>query len=424
MIKLENLYKNIGDFKIEDISFELDKGYIMALIGPNGSGKTTLIKMLLGLIKADKGEIKLFDKNISEDEIYVKDNIGFVFDSLNFYPNLRVKDFKKIVGEAYSRFNSKVFDDYIKKFNINPKAYIGNLSKGEAMKIMMANALSHDAKLLILDEPTAGLDPIVRKELLSILQEEIVSGDKSVIISTHIISDIYDIADYVTFINKGKLVFSKDMEEIKDKYRIFRASREEIERSNKKFIWVKEKKYYCEALFIDEAGIEDEKTYIPSLEEIIYYYVKGEEQWLKSLILDYLIFDVFKIIGVRKIVLQDIQINIVASLLSMSAIMPLIFKLGYSKLRLLYPVITFFIGYLVYKNDSITNLINYGKESLLMQISHKLGTLLYRFFSFNNYDFTNISINIYLIITAFLSAIIFIISMYLSLRVYKNKDII
>lgn len=108
----------------------------------------------------------------------------------------------------------------------------------------------------------------------------------------------------------------------------------------------------------------------------------------------------------------------------MSAIMPLIFKLGYSKLRLLYPVITFFIGYLVYKNDSITNLINYGKESLLMQISHKLGTLLYRFFSFNNYDFTNISINIYLIITAFLSAIIFIISMYLSLRVYKNKDII
>lgn len=143
-----------------------------------------------------------------------------------------------------------------------------------------------------------------------------------------------------------------------------------------------------------------------------------------SLILDYLIFDVFKIIGVRKIVLQDIQINIVASLLSMSAIMPLIFKLGYSKLRLLYPVITFFIGYLVYKNDSITNLINYGKESLLMQISHKLGILLYRFFSFNNYDFTNISINIYLIITAFLSAIIFIISMYLSLRVYKNKDII
>lgn len=280
MIKLENLYKNIGDFKIEDISFELDKGYIMALIGPNGSGKTTLIKMLLGLIKADKGEIKLFDKNISEDEIYVKDNIGFVFDSLNFYPNLRVKDFKKIVGEAYSRFNSKVFDDYIKKFNINPKAYIGNLSKGEAMKIMMANALSHDAKLLILDEPTAGLDPIVRKELLSILQEEIVSGDKSVIISTHITSDIYDIADYVTFINKGKLVFSKDMEEIKDKYRIFRASREEIERSNKKFIWVKEKKYYCEALFIDEAGIEDEKNYIPSLEEIIYYYVKGEEQWL------------------------------------------------------------------------------------------------------------------------------------------------
>lgn len=179
MIKVENLCKSLGDFKIEDISFKLDKGYIMALVGPNGSGKTTLIKMILGLIKADRGEIKLFDKNLFEDEVYVKDNIGFVFDS------------------------------YIKKFNINPKAYIGNLSKGEAMKVMLANALSHDAKLLILDEPTAGLDPVVRKELLSILQEEIVGGNKSVILSTHITSDVDDIADYVTFINKGKLVFQR-----------------------------------------------------------------------------------------------------------------------------------------------------------------------------------------------------------------------
>lgn len=280
MIKVENLCKSLGDFKIEDISFKLDKGYIMALVGPNGSGKTTLIKMILGLIKADRGEIKLFDKNLFEDEVYVKDNIGFVFDSFNFYSNLKVKDFKKIARESYSKFNSKVFDSYIKKFNINPKACIGNLSKGEAMKVMLANALSHDAKLLILDEPTAGLDPVVRKELLSILQEEIVGGNKSVILSTHITSDVDDIADYVTFINKGKLVFSKDMEEIKDKYRILRGPRGEFENSNINFISIKEKKYYCEGLYIDETGREDEKTHIPKLEEIIYYYVKGEEQWL------------------------------------------------------------------------------------------------------------------------------------------------
>ena len=270
MIRVDNISKERGKFNLDNISFELKEGFIMGLVGPNGSGKTTLIKMLLGLIKADKGEVKIFDKDIFKEEIYVKDNIGFVFDNLNFYGHLNVKDFKKIVSKSYSKF-----DSYLRRFGIHKKLYIGELSKGEAIKLMIANALSHDAKLLILDEPTAGLDPIIRKDILKLLQEAIEDGNRSVIISTHITSDLDGIADYITFINKGKLIFSQDMETIKEKYRIFRGSKEELEESKLNFISTKETKYYMEGLFINEKELDNENISIPTLEDIMFHYVKG-----------------------------------------------------------------------------------------------------------------------------------------------------
>lgn len=277
MIRVDNISKERGKFNLDNISFELKEGFIMGLVGPNGSGKTTLIKMLLGLIKADKGEIKIFDKDIFKEEIYVKDNIGFVFDNLNFYGHLNVKDFKKIVSKSYSKFDSNLFDSYLRRFGIHKKLYIGELSKGEAIKLMIANAISHDAKLLILDEPTSGLDPIIRKDILKLLQEAIEDGNRSVIISTHITSDLDGIADYITFINKGKLIFSQDMEEIKERYRIFRGLKEELEESKLNFISTKETKYYMEGLFINEKGLNNENISIPTLEDIMFHYVKEEK---------------------------------------------------------------------------------------------------------------------------------------------------
>ena len=244
MVKVENLSKSRGEFKLENISFELKEGYIMGLIGPNGSGKTTLIKLILGLLKADEGEIKIFNKDIFKDEIYVKDNIGFVFDNFNFYQHLNIKDYKRILRNSYSKFDEKLFDSYIEGFGIKNKSYIGNLSKGEAIKVMVAGALSHDAKLIVLDEPTAGLDPLVRKDILKLLQEVIEDGGKSVIISTHITSDLDGIADYITFINKGKQIFTKDMEWIRDRFRLFRGSSEELNNSKLNFISIRKNKYY------------------------------------------------------------------------------------------------------------------------------------------------------------------------------------
>lgn len=276
MIRVENLSKGRDKFKLENISFELKEGYIMGLVGPNGSGKTTLIKILLGLIKPDEGEIRVFNKDIFEEEVYVKDNIGFVFDNFNFYKHLNIKDYKKILKSSYSKFNEELFDSYIERFGIRNKSYIGNLSKGEAIKVMLAGALSHDAKLIVLDEPTAGLDPIVRKDILKLLQEAIENGNKSVIISTHITSDLDGIADYITFINKGKLIFSEDMEWIKERFRIFRGSKEELENSNLNFISFKKNKYYEEGLFINEKGLVSDNISVPTLEDIMYHYIKGE----------------------------------------------------------------------------------------------------------------------------------------------------
>lgn len=277
MIRVENLSKTRESFKLENISFELKEGYIMGLVGPNGSGKTTLIKMLLGLVKSDEGEIKIFDKDIYKEEIFIKESIGFVFDNFNFYQHLKIKDYKKILKYSYSKFNEKLFDSYIENFGIKNRSYIGNLSKGEAIKVMLAGALSHDAKLIILDEPTAGLDPIVRKDILRLLQEVIEDGNRSVIISTHITSDLDGIADYITFINKGKLIFSEDMEWIKERFRIFRGSKEELENSNLNFISYKKNKYYEEGLFINKEGLNSENISVPSLEDIMYHYIRGEK---------------------------------------------------------------------------------------------------------------------------------------------------
>lgn len=276
MIRVENLTKKIDDFILNNISFSLDEGFIMGLIGPNGSGKTTIVKILMGLIKEDKGTVTLFDKNFNDNEEFIKNNIGFVYDELKFYSHLKVKDFENIVSGFYKKFDKKLFNMYLKKFEIKKKTVIGSLSKGQAMRLMLANALSHDAKLLILDEPTAGLDPIVRKEILTLLQENIEDGKRSVLISTHITSDLDGIADYITFINNGDLVFTEDMETIKEKYKILRGTKEELEASKINFIGIKKTPYYFEGLFIDEGLGCIDKVESANIEDILFYYAKGE----------------------------------------------------------------------------------------------------------------------------------------------------
>jgi len=275
MLRLENISKKFDDFELKDISFHLKEGFIMGLIGPNGSGKTTLIKLIVNLLQADEGKIYFQGIDILENPKEFKENIGFVYDNLYFYENLKVKDFKNVVSSFYSKFDSDKFDSCLLKFKIDKNSKIKNLSKGQNIKLMLANAISHNAKLLILDEPTSGLDPIFRKEMIEILQEELENGDKSVIISTHITQDLSMAADYITFINNGELIFSQDKEIISESYKVVRCEKEDLDNLQIDLINKKHTDYYSEGLFIDEEnninGLNIQKA---SLEDIIYYYGK------------------------------------------------------------------------------------------------------------------------------------------------------
>ena len=283
MLKIENLNKDLGSFKLKNINLELPEGYIMGLIGPNGSGKTTLIKIIMGLSDYDSGNIKIFGESMKDSPEGIKNKIGFVYDNLNFYPHVTVKDFKNISNYFYKEFNKAKFDEYLTKFNINEKLKIKNLSKGQSAKLMLANALSHNAKLLILDEPTAGLDPVVRKEVLMYLQEFIEEENTSVLICTHNTEELDRIADYITFINKGEVVFTKDKESLREEYKVIRGSREDIQNLDK-VIGINNQKYYSEALVkIDDEEdykkicqlIDEDNIKIPNIEEFMYYYTKN-----------------------------------------------------------------------------------------------------------------------------------------------------
>lgn len=275
MLKVENISKKFDDFELNNISFELKEGFIMGLIGPNGSGKTTLIKIIMDLLQADSGDIYFMGENIKKNPKKFKESIGFIYDNLYFYENLKVKNFKRIVSDFYCKFDSNKFDNYLEKFNINQNIKIKKLSKGQSIKLMLAKALSHEAKLLILDEPTSGLDPIFRKDMIKLLQEELEHGDKSVIFSTHITQDLEQGADYITFIQDGELIFSENKEVVSESYKIIKGTKEELDNMGLDFVKRKDSTYYSEGFFIKEGyKLDKENIQRATLEDIIYYYVK------------------------------------------------------------------------------------------------------------------------------------------------------
>ncbi|QNU67045.1 ABC transporter ATP-binding protein [Ruminiclostridium herbifermentans] len=214
LLSIKNLSKNYNHFTLDSISFSLPEGYIMGLIGPNGAGKTTTIKLILNMLKKSSGDIKIFGKDHILEEKEIKQNLGVVFDSNYFVDEWKMADVEKAIGKFYINWSTSKFYYYLDRFKVNKSKRVKELSKGMQMKLMLACAFSYDAKLLILDEPTSGLDPVSRDELLDILSEFIKDGKRSVLFSTHITSDLDKIADYITFLNEGKLLYSG----LKDKF--------------------------------------------------------------------------------------------------------------------------------------------------------------------------------------------------------------
>ncbi len=235
-LELRGVSKSFPEFKLNNISFVLPKGYIMGLVGPNGAGKTTSIQLILNMLEKEAGDILVLGKDNIRYENSIKQSIGVVFDSIFYVDSWTVKDTEKAISIFYKDWKHDVFIELTKQFDLPQGKKIGEFSRGMQMKLMLACALSHNAKLLILDEPTSGLDPVIRDEFLEILQEYIKDGERSVLFSTHITTDLERVADYITLLHKGELIYTGSMELLLGSYRLIKGRPQDLTKDLEKNI--------------------------------------------------------------------------------------------------------------------------------------------------------------------------------------------
>lgn len=220
ILEVRNLVKDYGDFSLKQLNFDVPRGSIVGLIGENGAGKSTTINCILNEVQKNSGEILLFGKDYLQNEVENKNKIGVVFDENHFPDIFTPIEIASYMSGIYVNWDTGIYREYLKKFDLPESKAIKGFSKGMKVKLAFAVALSHKAELLILDEATSGLDPVIRDDILDILLDFVQDENHAVLVSSHIISDLEKIADYITFIHKGKLVFSFPKDELVDNYGI------------------------------------------------------------------------------------------------------------------------------------------------------------------------------------------------------------
>ena len=275
-LELNGVTKSYPDFCLNNISFALPAGCILGLIGENGAGKSTTIKLILDMARRDRGEIKILGWDNQKDSRLLKEEIGVVLDEASFPLGITAKDVNHIMKHTYQHWEETTFYQYIHRFSLPPQKPFKDYSRGMKMKLAIAVALSHHAKLLILDEATSGLDPIVRDEILDLFYEFTRDENHSILISSHIVSDLEKLCDYIAFIHQGKLLFCEEKDRLLDKYGILRCSKNDfsaVEPAAVKGCRLSD--YQAEAL------VERSKTPScftlsrPSIEDIIVFTAKG-----------------------------------------------------------------------------------------------------------------------------------------------------
>ena len=279
-ILVKNLEKKYDKFRLRDINIEIPKGSIVGLIGENGAGKTTLIKAILNIIHEDKGQIKIFDKDKNEGEVF--QDIGVVLDNMFFPEILKIQDIDIIMKDIFKSWDTPLFNKFLADFGLDKRKTIKTLSKGMKKKLEIATALAHHPKILILDEPTSGLDPVVRGEVLDLFLEFIQDENKSILLSTHITSDLEHIADKIIFLHEGKVLLDKTRDEIIDNYGILKCSIEDFKNIDKEDIVSYKKNRYDYEILVDnkEKMIKKYKNFIIdkiTLEELMVLMIKGDK---------------------------------------------------------------------------------------------------------------------------------------------------
>jgi len=278
-IEIKGLTKNYKDFTLDNIDLVLPQGCIMGLIGENGAGKSTTIKLIMNMIHRDAGEIKVLGRDNRENFEEVKEDIGVVLDESHFPEVITAKQVNKIMSYTFKNWDEKVYLSYLDEFSLPQDKLFKDYSRGMKMKLGIAVALSHHARLLILDEATSGLDPIIRDEILDVFYDFNKDDHHSIFISSHIVSDLEKVCDYIAFIHKGRLFFCEEKDRLLEEYAVLKCSKDVFQSIDPEA--VKGKRigdYGVEALVLRErmpAGIQMNRA---SIEDIIIYLVREDRK--------------------------------------------------------------------------------------------------------------------------------------------------
>lgn len=285
-IEIHGLCKAYDGFAIKELNLTLPKGSIMGFVGQNGAGKSTTIKSILNIVPPDQGTISILGMDYKKEETSIKDRIAVVFDELPFHQQLNATQLAKILGGLYSQWDSNVFFAYLTRFSLPLKKNFGKFSKGMKMKLQIAAALSHNAELLIMDEATAGLDPVVRSEMLDVFLEYIQNENHSILMSSHITSDLERIADSITFIHDGTLLLTGYKDDILAEHGLMKCSKELAHTlASEDIVSIRYHDFGAEVMVRQPKEWQkiypDCKIDSTSLDEILLFYVRGlsKKEW-------------------------------------------------------------------------------------------------------------------------------------------------
>lgn len=278
MLQVEGLSKAYsGGFRLSDVSFSLESGYILGFIGRNGAGKTTTIKSIMNLVRPDAGKVTIFGKDMYNNETELKQRIGFTVGAADFYPHARISKLTKVYKRFYETWDDAVYRDCLKRFHLDENKKVCELSAGMKVKLGVTYALSHGAELFIFDEPTSGLDPVARDELLDLFRDLVSDGDKSILFSTHVTSDLDKCADYILFIADGKIVAFDTKDDLLDRHALVHGDKKQLETLKDRLVGYKENAFGFSGMILREHLPDGMAAERPDLQDLMVYYNKEGE---------------------------------------------------------------------------------------------------------------------------------------------------
>ena len=280
ILEVKNVSKTYPSFKLDNVSFNIEEGSICGFIGRNGAGKTTTLKGIIGLIHIESGEIKTFGRNLYDNEEANRQEIAFSMAEINYFPDAKLKNLTRVTSKFYPNWNQETYEKLCKRFELNQEKKIKELSSGMKVKYSLAVALSHNARLLILDEPTSGIDPVSRDEILDIFKLIVKDGKRSILFSTHITSDLDKCADHIVYIKKGKIISSKEKMDFIDDYMFISGPMSEFDSVKDLIVSHKEDKGEFTALIRAENSKGLSKNIsqkLPDLDTIMVYEERKDE---------------------------------------------------------------------------------------------------------------------------------------------------